>query len=403
MRYDFNPLGDPRIKVAVLDGPVDVSHPCFDGATIEIPWGMPKTAPGSPASCHGTHIASILFGQPGSPVHGLVPCCRGLILPIFRDTGEMDVSCTQRDLARAILAAIDQGAHIVAISGGEPGTPEAADAFLVEAIGRCLEDNVLVVAAAGNDGASLAHIPAAMSGVLAVGACDLNGKPLSFSNFAEVYTDHGILAPGSEIVGAVPGGGVVSRSGTSFAVPIVAGLAARMLAETVQRGDIPNPVAVGRSLIANAVGCGEYLSDPDRCLSGRINPFQSLAARNTGARSESRFATGSGGMVMSELAEELERTEAGPGGVRAASDHSPDEVGRQDSAGLKQSVLSTSDCGCGCGGGSGSGSGCGCGCGSGGGSGSRRPRAARRSCLRLGYPVRAPAPSVGPGELGGRE
>ena len=37
-------LGDPGVCVAVLDGPVDQSHPCFDGANLtRLPTGVVKS------------------------------------------------------------------------------------------------------------------------------------------------------------------------------------------------------------------------------------------------------------------------------------------------------------------------------------------------------------------------
>ena len=56
----------------------------------------------------------------------------------------------------------------------------------------CEDNNVLVVAAAGNDGCACLHVPAAVPSVLAVGA---DGKPLETSNWGEAYRSNGILAP----------------------------------------------------------------------------------------------------------------------------------------------------------------------------------------------------------------
>eukprot|EP01035_Chromulina_nebulosa_P052379 gene52379-71426_t len=63
---------------------------------------------------HGTHVASILFGQPGTDVDGLVPNCSGLVIPIFNGKTS---SVSQLDLARAIDLAVDEGAHVINISG----------------------------------------------------------------------------------------------------------------------------------------------------------------------------------------------------------------------------------------------------------------------------------------------
>ena len=86
-------VSEPEVCVAVLDGPVDLSHPCFDGANIRRLDGYCRIplAEG-PMSVHGTHIASLIFGQPDSSVVGITPQCRGLIAPVFRDFEERHLS-----------------------------------------------------------------------------------------------------------------------------------------------------------------------------------------------------------------------------------------------------------------------------------------------------------------------
>ena len=70
-------LGDPEVCVAILDGPVDISHPCFQGANLTRLDTLVSDAAGDGAmSAHGTHITSLIFGQPGGPVRGIAPRCR---------------------------------------------------------------------------------------------------------------------------------------------------------------------------------------------------------------------------------------------------------------------------------------------------------------------------------------
>ena len=73
-------LGDPRIMIAVLDGPADLTHPALSGAKLEIVPGVVSLAtPEGPAAHHGTHVSSIIFGQHGSGVDGVAPVCLSLI------------------------------------------------------------------------------------------------------------------------------------------------------------------------------------------------------------------------------------------------------------------------------------------------------------------------------------
>src|SRR5689334_2808868 len=92
--------GHPDIVVAVLDGRADLSHPCFQGARVsELPT-LVSRKPEDTGSRHGTHVASILFGQPGGPVPGLAPGATGILLPLFSEsTGGALLSCSQVDVA----------------------------------------------------------------------------------------------------------------------------------------------------------------------------------------------------------------------------------------------------------------------------------------------------------------
>ena len=278
--------GDSNVCVAVLDGPVDQSHPCFDGADLTVLQTLVSNEVGSgQMSAHGTHIASVIFGQHGSPVYGIAPRCRGLIVPIFADSSRGFLS--QLDLARAINQAVEQGAHIINISGGQLTEVAAADPMLVKAVNFCQENGVLIVAAAGNDGCQCLHVPAALPSVLAVGAVNTKGLPFDFSNWGEAYQTQGILAPGENILGAIPGGGTALKSGTSFATPIVSGIAALLLSIQIQRGEQPNPYAIREAILNSAFPCHpETVSDCRRFLVGSLNIPGSYALITKGGTSQ---------------------------------------------------------------------------------------------------------------------
>ncbi|SDH28873.1 MULTISPECIES: S8 family serine peptidase [unclassified Duganella] len=266
-------LGHPEICIAILDGPVDLAHACFDGAQIEEVATLASSAVGNdPASQHGTHVASIVFGQHGSAIQGIAPGCRGIIVPIYSSSQGGKRSCLQLDLARAIDHAISHGAHIINISGGELSASGTADPLLQQAIQRCAELGILVVAAVGNDGCRCLHVPASLASVLAVGAMDHNQQPLDFSNWGDLYQNNGILAPGVDIPGAAPGGAVMPRSGTSFAAPIVTGVAALLMSLQVLRGAPRDAHAVRTALLDAADRCDSTTStDCQRTLAGRLN------------------------------------------------------------------------------------------------------------------------------------
>ena len=263
--------GDPKICVAVLDGIVDQNHPCFDGADLT---RLPSLVSGEAnengsMSTHGTHVASIIFGQPDSPVEGIAPNCRGLIIPVFADDR---LRLSQLDLARAIEQAVNAGANIINVSAGQLTDEGEADTWLEKSVQLCQENNVLLIAATGNDGCECLHVPASLPTVLAVGAMDDQGKPTHFSNWGGEYQNQGILAPGENILGAKPGGGTTRLNGTSFATPIVSGVVALLLSLQLKRGEKPDPQKVRTALLATAAPCNPKDTDEqNRCLMGKLN------------------------------------------------------------------------------------------------------------------------------------
>jgi cyanobactin maturation PatA/PatG family protease len=247
-------LGEEEVVIAVLDGPVALDHPALQGADlrrldtlVQEPAGM------GPMSRHGTHVTSLIFGQPGSPVPGVAPRCRGLIVPVFRE--EQRHRLPQLDLARAIEQSVEEGAHVINISGGERSPTGEPEGPLRHALEFCADRNVLVVAAGGNDGCECLHVPAAFPTVLAVGASGRDGEPLATSNWGEPYRSNGVLAPGEDIAGAVPGGGTKEMTGSSFATPLVTGVVALLLGYQLRSQTPVNPNAAAHLVRATARPC----------------------------------------------------------------------------------------------------------------------------------------------------
>ncbi len=306
-------------------------------------------------SAHGTHIASVLFGQPGSSVAGIAPQCKGLIVPVFRDgNGRL----SQLDLARAIEQTVEYGASIINISGGERSSTDEADDILERALHLCAENRVLVVAAAGNDGCECLHVPAAIGSVLAVGAMDKQQHPLPISNWGAEYLEHGVVAPGENIRGAVPGGGVALRTGTSFATPIVAGVAGLLASVQRERIGRTDPREVGDAIIASALPCDTSdAPDSRRCLAGILNitgayTIVTQAKGNTMSTLEASDSAqpateGSPGPTAREEVAEARGDElALPGGLPQPPDLSTAELVPSGAAAQPGSVAPSGNCGC---------------------------------------------------------
>jgi cyanobactin maturation PatA/PatG family protease len=271
-------LGDPRICIAILDGPVDQSHPSLATANLtKLETLVPGIGNQGPASQHGTHIASLIFGQHHGPIKGIAPHCRGVIVPIFQDGSDGSIApCSQLDLARAITQAVEAGADIINISGGELSLSGTAHPLLATAVQRCAARGILIIAAAGNEGCECLHVPGALPSVLAVGTMNSQGLPLGFTNWGTAYRTQGILAPGENILVANIGGGTTTRSGTSYAAPIVSGVAGLLLSLHLKLGRKSNPQAVRAAMLDSAHAC-----DPQAVLDCR--PFMVGSLNISGA------------------------------------------------------------------------------------------------------------------------
>jgi subtilisin family serine protease len=177
---------------------------------------------------HGTHCAGTI-GAVGNNSQGVVGVSWNVSLMGLKFLGASGSGNTF-DAIRAIDYAIDNGARVINASFGGAGY----DPALEDAVQRAADEEVLFVAAAGNEGTNNDTSPSypasfPVNYLLSVAATDGTDSLTWFSNYGSTSVD--VAAPGSAIRSTVPGGGYQSFSGTSMATPHVAGLAALLLAE----------------------------------------------------------------------------------------------------------------------------------------------------------------------------
>lgn len=252
-------LGHPSVVVAVVDGRIDTSQPSLAGASFRVvDSGAPVGPPEGRTADHGTYVASIIAGQPGTDVEGIAPNCTFLAVPAWTPERPRP---SQIDLARAIEAAVDEGADIINLSGGQFVDAPMAQDHLERAVQKCIDNDVLLIAAAGNDGCPCLHVPASLDGVIAVGSRG-EEEASDFSNHHEMYQRNGITAPGEHITGATLNGGTQEQSGTSVAAPVVSAIAALLLSHERESGRSTSPRAVGQALLDGADRC---VIDNDHC------------------------------------------------------------------------------------------------------------------------------------------
>jgi subtilisin family serine protease len=184
---------------------------------------------------HGTHVAGIIAAERnnGIGVNGVANNVAIMSIRAVPNGDEYD-----KDVARGIRYAVDNGAKIINASFGKAFSPNAE--WVYEAIKYAADKDVLIVHAAGNEGEDLdsqqhPNYPndhklgdsEFADNVITVGALDdTYGSEMvaSFSNYGARNVD--IFAPGGEIYSSMPGSKYEFQGGTSMAAPAVSGVAA---------------------------------------------------------------------------------------------------------------------------------------------------------------------------------
>lgn len=245
--YDFisaDPVDseDPQVKFFTAnDGDGRDPDPTDPGDHVEAEQCGPE-APAMQSRWHGTRVTS-LIGAVGNDAQGMAGVdWQTQILPvrvIGRCGGFLsDITDALRwavGLPVPGLASNPNPAKIVNLSLGAEGPCQNAEQA---AINDVLVAGAVVIVAAGNETTNaLRSAPANCDGVLTVGATRFDGGLAGFSNYGIKVS---LSAPGTNLVSAAnsgttqaapsPDGDVHNdASGTSFAAPLVSGIAALML------------------------------------------------------------------------------------------------------------------------------------------------------------------------------
>ena len=214
LRDAWNRSRGRGVRVAVIDSGIDPNHPDLKPNIVHV--SSTAGDAGVDGNGHGTMVAGIIAaaGNNGVGGIGVAPQADLISIKVFRGGSASDF-----DIAQAIDRAIQLDADIINMSLGGAGISRALD----NALRRAAANHVLTVVAAGNEYTAARMYPAAHDKVLAVGAVGDQGILASFSNHGPNVD---ITAPGVGITSTLPGGRYATWAGTSFASPMVAGVAA---------------------------------------------------------------------------------------------------------------------------------------------------------------------------------
>lgn len=220
-------MGNPEIKVAVIDQGIDTSIfdlsatalPVYNVRGNEITSIMPVD--------HGNHVSGLICAavNNGTGVAGVAPNITLMPINAWDDSVKKR---TDEDTAKAIRYAADNGARVLSMSiGNQNHINEDGDVPIIrEAVKYAHDKGVLMVACTQNAAKEVPDYPARYPEVIAVGAIEGNGEMWPDSNKGAE-----IVAPGYDVVSLATEGQYLSLSGTSMSTPIVAGAAALILSK----------------------------------------------------------------------------------------------------------------------------------------------------------------------------
>ena len=221
-----------NVRIAVIDTGVNREHPDLVNANIEKGYNFvdenddtADTMTTSTLNGHGTKVISVLAAQPnnGIGVAGVVP--NAVIVPLVALTGSGGYTS---DVIQAINAAVDDyDCKVINISLGVTYSK-----LLKVACDNAAEKGAVIICAAGNDGSTSKgteiSYPAGYSSTISVGSVLPNYTIASYSRRSEAI-DTGVVLTSMYLPNNK--GGYDYGAGTSYAAPVMSGIAAFIISE----------------------------------------------------------------------------------------------------------------------------------------------------------------------------
>lgn len=216
--WDSLPDVPHAVRVAVIDSGVCSDHPDMPTiyADFQFDYVENDTIPQDEYG-HGCGVIGVIASQNNTiGTMGIAPFVEIMPLRVLDENGIGSYS----NIARAIVDATNQGVAVINLSLGGLQSSNT----LKSAVDYALEQDVILIAAAGNSRGDTPLYPARYDGVIAVGSVNQEGQMSTFN-----HQGVELFAPGESILVPHINNGYIVSSGTSFATPHVTGVIALKL------------------------------------------------------------------------------------------------------------------------------------------------------------------------------
>ena len=240
-------------------------------------YGNGNVKPVKKSESHGTHVAGIIVAERnnGKGANGVANNVELMSIRTVPNGDEYD-----KDVAKAIRYAVDNGAKVINGSFGKSFSPHSE--WVRDAIKYAADNDVVIVHAAGNDSKDIdtePNFPSDNIGgkevsntYISVGALAPkygSGMVAGFSNFGKKNVD--VFAPGAQVYSTTPENEYDTKGGTSMAAPAVAGVVAlvRSYYPKLSAAQVKDVILSSGLPLSNKVVVGGEASD--------VRPFSELS------------------------------------------------------------------------------------------------------------------------------
>ncbi len=203
------------LKIGMIDTAIEQTHEAFKDQKLTASDFIGETL--VPPKAHGTAVAGLLIGA-GMSLDGelvpLLPKAQLYAASVFYARNHYSQGATLLNLVSALNWLVEQQVLLINMSLTGPDNP-----ILKIAIQQTLKQQIMIVAAAGNEGpASPELYPAAYQGVVTATAVDIKDQIYRWANQGQ-HID--FVALGVQVITARGNGDYGLESGTSIAAPVI--------------------------------------------------------------------------------------------------------------------------------------------------------------------------------------